>query len=667
MLTRRQALALPLALPIPAQIRNRPRRKDTFFGIHFDLHPQEKDTDLGRDISAANIDDFLTRVRPDFVQYDCKGHAGWLGYPSQVSKSSPGIVNDSLAIWRKQSAARNIPLYIHFSGVWDSLAIAEHPEWARLDAAGKPDERQTSLWSAYAIERMIPQLLEAAAKYDLDGAWVDGECWQTNPDYSPAATRAWLQLGLGPEVPKKPGEPHWDVWLEFNRQRFRDYLKTYIAAVKAKFPNFEIASNWLYSTFVPEKPDLPVDFFSGDYLGNASITRARLDARYLHQSGQASGKSWDLMAWGFQQGNTNSIGHIHKPAAQLKQEASVVLAQGGAFQIYYQPSRAGRIDERHITVMAEVAEYCRERQALCHKSQSASQIAVLFSRNSLYKTSGKLFGGWGAPLNVCTGLLDALIDNYCSVDVAPDWSSLDYPILAIPEWLDIGDRLAQDLAARVQTGLKLFISGAQNCKRFAPHFAWRLDGEAAETVAWIATPSLFANARGLWQNVNPGQGTILAQRHLNFDSKLPGQPAAISWQIGQGQVVLAPGPIGQAYDATHAAALRDFVGLCLDALKTPRIQILGDERPPLEMVLRRQGSLTVLHLLNHANKQVAGNFATVDYIPPIPGQRLRVPLPVSPKRVMWEPKGRALGFEYKDGYAEFLTPEIPLHKMVTFA
>lgn len=665
--TRREAILLTAsALAAPAQ-RRRPRRADTFFGIHFDLHPQENDTELGRDLTAAHIDDFLDRVRPDFVQYDCKGHAGWLGYPSQVSRSSPGIVNDSLALWRKQTAARNIPLYIHFSGVWDSLAVREHPEWARLDAAGKADDRQTSLWSPYVTERMIPQLLEAADKYDLDGAWVDGECWQTNPDYSLPALRAWLQLGLGAEVPRKPEDPHWDVWLEFQRQRFRDYLKTYIGAVKAKFPSLEIASNWLYSTFVPEKPDLPVDFFSGDYLGNASLTRARLDARYLYQSGLASGKAWDLMAWGFQQANTNAIGTIHKPALQLQQEASVVLAQGGAFQIYYQPTRTGRIDTRHVAVMEQVAQFCRQRQALCHKSRSASPVAVLFSRHSLYKTSGKLFGSWGAPLQVCTGLLDALIDNYCSVDVAPDWSSLAYPVLAIPEWLDLGDRLVQDLAARVRSGLKLFLAGAQNARRFAPHFGWALSGAATEGPAWLATPALFANARGLWQNVDPGQGKVLASRYATYDSQGPGLPAALSWSIGQGQVVLAPGPIGQAYEATHATALRDFVGLCLQALDVPRVEILGPDRPPLEMVLRRQGNLTVLHLLNHANQQVAGNFASVDYIPPIPGQRLRVPLASAPRKVLWEPQGRALGFTYEQGHVEFLCPEIPLHQMVTFA
>jgi hypothetical protein len=37
---------------------------------------------------------------------------------------------------------------------------------------------------------MIPQLKEAIEKYDIDGVWVDGDCWGAEPDYSPAAARA---------------------------------------------------------------------------------------------------------------------------------------------------------------------------------------------------------------------------------------------------------------------------------------------------------------------------------------------------------------------------------------------------------------------------------------------------------------------------------------------
>jgi hypothetical protein len=630
------------------------------------LHPSATDTELGKDLSEANIADFLDRVRPDFVQYDAKGHNGWLAWPSQVSPSSPGIIKDSLPVWRKLTAQRGIPLYIHFSGVWDSLAVQQHPEWARLDAEGKRDERQTSLWSAYAEQRMIPQLLEAAGKYNLDGAWVDGECWQTNPDYHPNAIRAWLQMGLGADAPKKPGDPHWEVWLEFQREKFRAYLRNYATKLKAAYPDFEVCSNWMYSTFVPEKPDLPLDFISGDYLGNAALSRARLEARYIAEASRASGKPWDLMAWGFQQGNSNPVGHVHKPPEQLKQEAGVVLAQGGGFQVYYQPTRAGRIDERHIAVMAEVAGHCRERRALCHKSESLSEAAVLFSKHSLYKHGGKLFGGWGSQLAPAVGLLDALIANHISVDVYPDWSQNRWPKLAVPDWTDIGAQLAQDLVEQVKSGLGLLLCGAQNARLFAPFIGYQLDGDAREVQTWIATDKLFVNAKGLWQNVKPGQGRVLANWHETYDSQRPGNPAALVYQLGKGKVVLVPGPIGYIYDATHAAQLRDFIGLCWRELGPLQIE-LEDQRVPVEAVLRKISGVTVLHLLNYSNQQVAGTYTTVDYVPPVPPQKVRVRLNSRPQSVIWEPGSQKLPFTYQNGVCEFTAPSLHLHGMVRFA
>ena len=58
----------------------------------------------------------LDRVRPDYVQYDCKGHVGWAGYPTKVGWAAPGIKKDSLAVWRKVTRERGVGLYIHYSG-----------------------------------------------------------------------------------------------------------------------------------------------------------------------------------------------------------------------------------------------------------------------------------------------------------------------------------------------------------------------------------------------------------------------------------------------------------------------------------------------------------------------------------------------------------------------
>ena len=72
-------------------------RRDAFFGMHFDLHPQKTDTALGADVTEEMVGALLDRTKPDFVQYDCKGHAGYAGYATKVGWAAPGIVKDSLA------------------------------------------------------------------------------------------------------------------------------------------------------------------------------------------------------------------------------------------------------------------------------------------------------------------------------------------------------------------------------------------------------------------------------------------------------------------------------------------------------------------------------------------------------------------------------------------
>ena len=90
----------------------------------------------------------LETVHPDFIQYDSKGHPGYLGFPSKTGMSAPGIVQDSLAVWRRVTAARGVALYNHFSGVLDGAAVTKHPDWARLGPDGKRAPQETSLFGA---------------------------------------------------------------------------------------------------------------------------------------------------------------------------------------------------------------------------------------------------------------------------------------------------------------------------------------------------------------------------------------------------------------------------------------------------------------------------------------------------------------------------------------
>jgi hypothetical protein len=230
-------------------------RKDAFFGLHFDLHPSAGDTALGADVTEEMVERLLRKVRPDFVQYDCKGHAGYAGYATKVGWAAPGIVNDSLAIWRKATKRHGVGLFIHYSGAWDSQATQHHPEWARVDEKGKPDKDINSTFGHYVDQLLIPQLKEVMDAYDLDGAWVDGDCWAVKPDYSPAAADAWKKLAGLPSggLPRKVGDRHWRRFLDFNREQFRKYVRKYVDAVHEHRPGFQITSNWMYSSMMPDR------------------------------------------------------------------------------------------------------------------------------------------------------------------------------------------------------------------------------------------------------------------------------------------------------------------------------------------------------------------------------------------------------------------------------
>ncbi len=665
-LTRREfgmVAASPLAAGGVAEPK-RLARKDSFFGIHFDLHPSDKDKALGRDVSEAMVKRFLDRVRPDYVQYDYKGHVGFIGYPSKVSTSAP-IVRDSLRIWRDVTARHGVALYIHFSGVYDRLAVKQHPEWARVRPDGGRDDKQTSTFGPYVDKRMIPQLEEAVRNYSIDGAWVDGECWATTPDYCEAAARAFRKATGISKLPKGPDDEGWQAFLDLNREQFRRYVKHYVDALHAFRPGFQIASNWAFSTLMPERPTLPMDFISGDYLGNAAISRARLEARYLAWTG----KPWDLMAWGFQSGRSNPVGPIHKSSVQLKQEASVVLAQGGGFQIYYQPTRAGKVDDRHVDVMAKVAKFCRARQRLCHKSETVPEIGVLFSGYSLYHTVPKLFGGWGKAVEPVRGIVDALVEHHFCVDVIPDWRLGElagrYKAIVVPDWTDIGAGSRDLLLGFVKEGGSLLLVGAENARLFGDVLGVRFPRAARDERAYIAGVEVFADVRGIWQEVEPAGARVIETRYSTYDSSRDGKPAATLADYGKGRIAAVYGPLGKIFSETHAPETRHVIGRLLRRIHDPSVSVDGP--PSLEIVRRRKEDHEMLHLLNISGMQVASDYGAIDYVPPIGEIKIGIRMPKPPKRVSLEPGGQVLNGEWDDGVWRTTVSGVALHSIIVWS
>jgi hypothetical protein len=581
------------------------KRADSFLGIHFDFHARADDTNIGANTTPVMVEEIINLVRPDYLQIDCKGHRGFCSYPTKVGHPAPSIVGDPLRVWRDVTAKHGVGLYMHYSGVWDSKAVEEHPDWAALNADGKRNTRATSFFGPYAEKLLIPQLRELAGDYGVDGVWVDGECWASVPDYGAAALAAFRKATGITNVPRKPGEPHWHEFLQFNREMFRKYLRHYIAAVKKTNPKFQICSNWAFTDHMAEPVSAPVDFLSGDYSPQDSVNSARLAARYLARQG----KPWDLMAWSFSTKPTRA----QKTAVQLQREAAVVLAMGGGFQAYFTQNRDGSVRLNEMPVMAEVAKFCRARQAICHHAQAVPQVGLLLSTTDQYRRSNGLFS---RDLTRINGALHALLESQWSVEALGEHQLAgrlrDYPLIVIPECEHLDAKFRNSLAGYVKAGGNLLLIGPGAAKLFERELGGKVEGEN-KIVAY-------------------GRGKIACS---NFS--------------------------GQTYLRERPEALRHSLNdLARQLFPKPMVEVKGSN--DVDVCLARNHGKLLVNLVNTAGPHKTQSI--LESIPPIGPLDITLRLPRKPAAVTREPGARPLTCDNRDGQLRPTVPKVEIYEIV---
>ena len=635
---------------------------DAFFGLHYDLHPNAGDTELGRETTYEHIREQLEKVRPDFVQYDCKGHPGYTGYPTKVGSPSPGIVNDALKIWREVTRDMGAPLSVHYSGVWDDRAVELHPEWARVKPDGSKDNNKTDPLSGYMNELLIPQLLEVVENYDIDGVWIDGENWASHPSYSEACIAEFTARTGITDIPKKPKDPRWNEWLAFHRDLFTEHVEQYAKALHAKKPGIAVCSNWMYSVRMPEPVAASVDYLSGDFDPSFGAERACAESRFL----ASRGLPWNLMAWSFL--NTGGQGWTMKTAPHLCQEISVTLAQGGAVFIYDQPQRSGRLTEWHQDLFAQVAGFCRERKAFCFKSDTVPQVALLHSQSFYYRHNDPLYNFKEAnrPME---GALHAILENGYSVDILNEDMALermsDYPVMVVPEQSGLPENVVAALKTYAESGGRLVVTGADAAAEFGPWLGVE-PVEPRHGGGFLPADNGCVTVSGPWQSVTLTGATELAP-YLNQQEPTLNRhdtAAATLNPVGDGAVAGIHGPVFRSYHQSHYPRLRRFIGDMLAALDAPGLIRL--EGPWwIEMAARQKDGRMLIQFVNRSTSgYLAPNRHTVEHVPDAGSFTVTVPMPARPTRCYLAPDEIGLEWTWNDGLLTAHIAGLAIHNVL---
>ncbi|HTY39393.1 MAG TPA: hypothetical protein VMH23_19910, partial [Bacteroidota bacterium] len=449
------------------------RRSESFYGFHFDFHANPADTEIGKSLTEGMVDSLLDLTKPDFIQVDCKGHPGYSSYPTKAGNALKNYTQDILRLFRTVTARHHVALYVHYSGIWDQRAIQLHPNWGIVRPDGTRDSLKTSFFSGYLDSLLIPQMRELDDVYHVSGAWVDGDSWAAEPDYSPQLIREFTaKTGLS-KAPTSSSDPAYKTFLEFNRDIFKRHIRKYIDAVHEHNPMFQITSNWAYSSLMPEPVEVAVDYLSGDVAGQNCVNNAAFQARCL----ALQGKPWDLMSWSFGYAQQEGF-FVPKALPHLEQEAAEVMAEGGGFQSYWAQNRDGSLKTWNYAEMAELSKFCRARQPYCQGSKTVPEIALWYSVHSWKKSFNGIYAGGTDALE---SVLTLLLDGQHPVDVLMDHQMIAnlsrYKLLVIPEWTDLDEVLRRLVLEYVRNGGAALVVGGDAVQSFKSELGVSFLGE----------------------------------------------------------------------------------------------------------------------------------------------------------------------------------------------
>lgn len=655
------------------------RRKDSFWGLHSDFHAIPEYGVLGASLKEEEIREACRLLKPDYWQVDSKGHPGYASYPTMLGNGMPEFGSDTLAVWRAATKEEDVALFVHYSGVIDDKYCQENPQEAVMYADGTHSGRAVRLTGKYVDELLIPQLCEMIERYGVDGAWVDGDCWGVEVDFHPDTVAAFERetgISLNGKLPGEPEDNWYQEYREYNRELFRRYLSAYVDKIHSRYPGFQITSNWMYTDHAMEPVTANVDFLSGDLNPWNTVNWARYAGRALAQQKM----SWDLMAWGMRGCVPGKTDYLHVHPVQLMQEAAAVISLGGGFQVDILQYTDGAPKMPELRRLVPLAEFMREREPFCFHGRIRHQAAMLLSVYDRRLEKGPVYSRGNCRPKL--GLTALLCDAGQSLEIVSEHTLAghcqEYPLLIVPEIeKGLAPEMVRELLEYARNGGSLLLTGRETCRIFADAGApYRV--ETVKDADEISAKKICQTNESEYQRFftldgsefggairpveivaeDPGRAEVLAS--TCYDYRGMKHPYAVVMPYGVGKIAAVGGNIGTQYDQEIQSLLRVLVKRLAEKLYTPKARI-ETVCGMLEIVCLEKDGRLMLQLVNANGNHANPNCATEDMIPPALDIEISVFCEKKPVRMILQPEGKELAFEYRNGRAYTKVDRIDIH------
>lgn len=648
--------------------------EESFYLLHEDHHTVDQ-FEVGRDANLDQTARLVAFSKPDVIQIHAKGNPGWTTYPTAIGHAPPKLARDVLGIWRDVARRSACRFSVYYNIGRDGVVMNRRPEWNRSKADGAPWDRMLCYHSGVAEGYLWPMVREILDEYRPDGFWFDGSCFTVQVCYC-AKCRERFRREEGLEAPENAGQPGWRAYQEMQREIYREFVRQTAAMIHQVDPECLVAVNWAYSLRMPEKPDEGIAYLTGD-IGNR-VEGLSAEAHWYDSLDlpfdlmtQISTLHEDVPSAGGRPIRTMAP----KPPEQIRQEMAIILANGGRYFAWDNPTpESGLVPERLEFLGRVVAPFLRSRQSWCLGSRRLPEVSLLHSAAAHYAATAGATTCFTKGDNRIDGATEALPRLHLNYEMVPDYrlhaQDVRSPLLICEHPKRLTADTIDAIVEYVRAGGRLLMTG----------MGISLD-RRLETLCGI---NGFTGARGAEPLAfNDGRATLpfehwlfrldlsTATRLLDVDDAGGETHAALTKnRFGKGWAYYVPLPFLSKHGKNVVPG--ELLDAVFDHVLPPEERLLRTNAPEtVEVVLRELDGRHIVHLVNMApgNRRIITGgrrrYPMITEIPRVETCHVSVRLPARPHSVELQPQGTALeGWNYEEGRLEADLPPIDVHQMM---
>lgn len=502
--------------------------------IHFDMHTPGEIENVGRGFDPQGFARAIKEAGAGAVDFFSRDAYGWSYYPTTIGTPHPHLTRDLFGDGSKALKAEGIKVvaYTAIDGL-SAPQAQEHPEWILCRADGtRAGATETSIpacvFSGFPEEVLIPQFIEIAKRYPVDGFFLDGVYQYFNLTcYCDACRRAF-----GGEIPRAADDPAWRAFRHFQAHKIWEIYRKAAEEVAQVKPGCVLGVNWMASIRWSVPPPPSIGYLTGD----VPLTNGTFETAY-----ELAGWTWRekpadimnrrmLMDW---------QDFTFRTPETIETEFATALAAQGKLYIgdLLRPVDV-RPDPEAMLLFRRCFEFAAQREELTRNARLQSDIAILSSPETLRLRGSE----WTVDENPLKGAFLALIEDGLTVDVLFDDDLQEhlgrYKTLLLPEQAFVSRKAAGAIRSFVEGGGGLAVIGSLPKAVDPEEASSAADSTILEETAGLAHDGEFAfdlgylvlrgtKAQDLWREEDVFRPAI----------PVPGKPARVR---STGAAVLAP-------------------------------------------------------------------------------------------------------------------------------